>query len=100
MTAWQDQPPQTRRQLRLSEQRDGAREDGTESANPEEHVNVRLEDVRREDDNAAQTPTPHIETFARQEWEAPARRSSAHESWHTRARRRHTSSHEAVRRQQ
>ena len=51
MTAWQDQPPQTRRQLRLSEQRDGAREDGTESANPEEHVNVRLEDVRREDEN-------------------------------------------------
>jgi hypothetical protein len=77
MTAWQDQPPQSRRQLRLSEHRNDAHADGADGGlSEEQRVDVRVQD---HNSDAAQTPTPHIESFARPDWDAPARRSAAHE---------------------
>jgi len=65
MTAWQDQPPQSRRELRLSEQR-GA--DGNNGASSEEELaEQRSRDAEASDDNVA-----------RPDWATSPRRRSQH----------------------
>lgn len=77
MTAWQDQPPQSRRQLRLSEHRNDVHDDGVDGVLPEEgRADVHVQD---QNSDVTQAPAPHIESFVRPDWEAPARRSAAHE---------------------
>lgn len=85
MTAWQDQPPRSRRQLRLNE-RDDVHDDGAQGTRPQDsHVDV-AESV---EPSAMEHPTlsgsmvgqqaiqPLRDTFARPGWEASARSAAA-----------------------
>ena len=69
MTAWQDQPPQSRRQLRLNES-GGVHDDGAQGTRSQDsHVDV-AESV---EPTALDQPTnePPQDTFARPEWQTP-----------------------------
>lgn len=64
MTAWQDQPPQSRRQLRLNE-RSGAHDDGAQNDFPQAGQS-----------DAVATPESQPEVFPHAGWDAASRRSS------------------------